>query len=237
MISNERCKPFRVQQGRERLGPSASRCQLPRRDRNSNNISPFPIPDTRGREYDAGRTADRRKEAEMSSRWFAIMLWPFCLVSTGLPQSGRQDSIAEILGPARSGYARSVRAPDGTIYLLGTLKSTDGGKRLIPVEESDPPLGTQLYGTRLTSLLWRKGLFLGLYWAVDCDRPGRCVGKMWRSTDGFKTVEKEHTLVHVPEAGVVPPDEFSEVAGGGKSRHLFFHRGSGKWQTAHFWHP
>ena len=118
-----------------------------------------------------------------------------------------------------------MQAPDGTIYLLGSLKSTDGGKRLIPVDGSDPPLGTQLYGTRLTSLLWRKGLFLGLYWAVDCDRQGRCVGKMWRSTDSLRTVQKEDTLVLVSEAGVVPRDEFSEVAGEKGSRHLFFHRG------------
>ena len=161
----------------------------------------------------------------MFSRWFVVTLSSLCFMSAGLSQGGGQASTAGIQGPLRCRYARSVQAPEGTIYLLGTLKTTDGGRRLIPAVESDAPLGTQLFGTRLTSLLWRKGLFLGVYWAVDCDRQGRCVGKMWRSTDGLKTVQKEDTLVWVSETGVVPRDEFSEVAGERGSRHLFFHRG------------
>ena len=125
---------------------------------------------------------------------------------------------------ARCRHPRAVQAPDGTIYVYGALKSNDGGKYFWPVDESDPPFGSYLFAEKLTSLFWRKGLFLGFYWNVTCREAGRCVGRMWRSRDGMKTVEKKETVLIMPEAGSVPDDDFSEVKGQ-KSSAIFFHRG------------
>ena len=125
---------------------------------------------------------------------------------------------------ARCRHPRAVEAPDGTIYVYGALKSNDGGKYFWPVDESDPPFGSYLFAEKLTSLYWRKGLFVGFYWNVTCREAGRCVGRMWRSRDGFKTVEKKETILIIPEAGSVPNDNFSEVQDQNSST-IFFHRG------------
>ncbi len=66
---------------------------------------------------------------------------------------------------ARCRHPRAVQAPDGTLYVYGALKSNDGGKFFWPVEESDPAFGAYLHAEKLTSLFWRKGLFLGFYLA------------------------------------------------------------------------
>ena len=125
---------------------------------------------------------------------------------------------------ARCRHPRAVQAPDGTLYVYGALKSNDGGKFFWPVEESDPAFGSFLHAEKLTSLLWRKGLFLGFYWNLTCSDAGRCVGRMWRSRDGMKTVEKKETVLIIPEAGSVPVDTFSEVKDQ-QSSIIFFHRG------------
>ena len=126
--------------------------------------------------------------------------------------------------PARCRHPRAVQAPDGTIYVYGALKSTDGGRFFWPVEKSDPAFGSFLHAEKLTSLYWRKGLFLGFYWNVTCRQAGRCVGRMWRSRDGMKTVQKKETVLIIPEAGSVPVDTFSEVKDQ-QSSTIFFHRG------------
>ena len=146
----------------------------------------------------------------------------FIIVATAMVQAAAELDVQ--VTAARCRHPRAVEAPDGTIYVYGALKSTDGGKHFWPVDESDPPFGSYLFAEKLTSLHWRKGLFLGFYWNVTCREAGRCVGRMWRSRDGLKTVEKKETVLIIPEAGSVAVDDFSEVRDQNSSA-IFFHRG------------
>ena len=126
---------------------------------------------------------------------------------------------------------RSFRAPDGTIYILGPLKTMDGGRRLVLCDDSDPQLGTSLNEMEMNSIYSSQRLFIALRNKLICGDDGRCVGKMWRSLDDFETLREEETTVLVLEAGKVengertrePADgyanEFDEWVG------LFFHRG------------
>ena len=126
---------------------------------------------------------------------------------------------------------RSFQAPDGAIYILGPIKTMDGGRRMVSLDESDPNLGTSLNEMEMNSIFSRQGLFIALRNKLLCEADGRCVGKMWRSLDDFKTIREEETTVLIPEAGRVengnrlkkPADgyanEFDEWVG------LFFHRG------------
>ena len=149
-------------------------------------------------------------------------LLTFIIVATVMVQAAAELDVQ--VTAARCRHPRAVEAPDGTIYVYGALKSTDGGKYFWPVDESDPPFGSYLFAEKLTSLYWRKGLFLGFYWNVTCREAGRCVGRMWRSRDGLKTVEKKETVLIIPEAGSVAGDNFSEVRDQNSSA-IFFHRG------------
>ena len=115
-------------------------------------------------------------------------------------------------------YARSVRAPDGAIYILGPLKTIDGGKSLVASEESDPPWGTALRESAMNSLLVRDNEFLAIRNKVTCATGGDCVGKLWHSEDGCRTIREGDTHVLIPEAGKVDNGGPGEWAG------LFFHR-------------
>ena len=95
---------------------------------------------------------------------------------------------------------------DGTIYLAGKNKSTDGGKTAIRHDfagldgisilrshyhQSDPgPEG---------SVLSRPGLFLALSGKVYFDSPGRYHVRTWRSTDNLKTIGEGRAVVKVPQ--------------------------------------
>ncbi len=115
-------------------------------------------------------------------------------------------------------YARSVRAPDGPIYVLGPLKTIDGGKSLVASGESDPPWGTALRESAMNSLLVRDNQFLAIRNKVVCATGGDCVGKMWHSEDGLRVIREGDTHVLIPEAGNVDNGGPEEWAG------LFFHR-------------
>ena len=158
----------------------------------------------------------------MLQGWRGFPLLAFITMTTVMIQAAAELDVE--VTAARCRHPRAVQAPDGTIYVYGALKSNDGGRYFWPVDESDPPFGSYLFAEKLTSLYWRKGLFLGFYWNVTCREPGRCVGRMWRSRDGMKTVERKETVLIIPEAGSVPVDNFSEVEDQNSST-IFFHRG------------
>ncbi|MCW5979375.1 MAG: exo-alpha-sialidase [Bryobacteraceae bacterium] len=123
----------------------------------------------------------------------------------------------EIAPAEKPRYARSVYA-GGSIYLLGPLKSTDGGRRIGVREANDPPWGVMLHEGGMNVHFQRKGLFLGVKTKFVCGEGGRCAGKSWRSTDGLKSLREEETILTIPEAGKVDPGAGGEWVG------LFFHR-------------
>ena len=159
------------------------------------------------------------------------------------------QGITRALGPR---WIRSFQAPDGTIYLLGSLKSTDGGRSVVLCDKSDPELGNEVMLRATPSdsfevpygfghLISLRGLFLGLgYRVVPVDKggatvwglveppAGRCVATLWRSFDNLKTIEKGETSVFLPEAGRIlttkwtPEDTAEKLAGWAG---IFFMRG------------
>ena len=160
------------------------------------------------------------------------------------------QGITRALGPR---WIRSFQAPDGTIYLLGSMKSTDGGRSVVMCDKSDPELGNEVmvrstpsdsfelpYG--FAHIISRRGLFLGFGFRVlPVDKggaaavgglvepaEGRCVTEMWRSFDNLKTIEKGETSVFLPEAGKIlttkwTPEDTAEKLAGWAG--LFFWRG------------
>lgn len=136
---------------------------------------------------------------------------------TGFGGSGSDVlKVAKADGPR---YARSFRAADGTIYLLGPLKTRDGGKKLALCNSADPPWGTLLNEGAMNTLYAKKGLFFALQNKVVCAADGQCTGKMWRSTDDLKSFQETETRVVIPEAGRVDNGSRGEWVG------LVFHRG------------
>jgi hypothetical protein len=115
-------------------------------------------------------------------------------------------------------YARSFRAADGTIYLLGLFKTTDGGKHLVLCNPADPPWGNLLKENAMNTFFSRKGLFFALKNKTVCTPDGQCTGKMWRSSGDLKTLQESETRVFIPEAGKVDQGTGDEWAG------LIFHR-------------
>ena len=157
----------------------------------------------------------------------AFMAWwlPSTMAqSNRFQQLGVESSGSGRIQAVRCRHPRAVQSPNGTIYVLGSSKSVDWGRSFVPVDNSDPDFSAELHAERMTSILWRKGLFLGFYWNVFCEQNGSCIGKMWRSRDGLKSIEKTQTKIILPEAGNVPRDDFSEVRDQGSSS-IYFHRG------------
>ena len=159
------------------------------------------------------------------------------------------QGITRALGPR---WIRSFQAADGTIYLLGSMKSTDGGRSVVVCDKSDPELGNEVMVRSTPSdsfelpygfghIISRRGLFLGLgyrvvpvdnagtaMWGVAEPPDGRCVATLWRSFDNLKTIEKGETSVFLPEAGRIlttkwtPEDTAEKLAGWAG---IFFMRG------------
>jgi hypothetical protein len=120
--------------------------------------------------------------------------------------------------PRPYNYARSFRAADGTIYLLGPFKTTDAGRKLEQCTLADPHWGTLLNEGEMNTLFSRKGLFLALKNKVVCAPGGQCTGTMWRSSDELKSFQETAVTVVIPEAGKVDNGKSEEWVG------LFFHR-------------
>ena len=135
----------------------------------------------------------------------------------GHTQSSQVLSVT--LADGRGGrYTRSFQAPNGIVYMLGSMKVIEGGRRWALCDESDPPWPAgALHEKRMNSFLSKQGLFIALENKVLC-KQGACTARMWRSVDDLKTIHEERTSVIIPEAGKVdtPPDKWPP---------LIFHRG------------
>ena len=95
---------------------------------------------------------------------------------------------------------------DGTIYLAGRNRSTDGGKTVVRhnIAGLDKTSILQFLGDPVEpgpegSVLSRSGLFLALDGRMSFDPPGVYQVRTWRSTDNLKTVEKGQAVVKVPQ--------------------------------------
>lgn len=138
------------------------------------------------------------------------------IVTALAPGAGlAQVHVAHADGPR---YARSFRALNGAIYLLGPFRTTNGGRTLALRGENDPPWGSLLYEHAMNVYFERQGLFLGVKTKFICGPQGRCAGKMWRSSDGLKSLHEAETVLEIPEAGQVDNGKAGEWVG------LFFHR-------------
>ena len=137
------------------------------------------------------------------------------LALTAFGAGAFQLEISRADGPR---YARSFRALNGSIYLLGPFKSTDGGRSVVLCGEKDPPWGRSLHEHAMNVHFERKGLFLGVRTKFVCAPDGRCTGKVWRSSDGLRSLEEMETVLEIPEAGRVDSGQGEEWVG------LFFHR-------------
>lgn len=115
-------------------------------------------------------------------------------------------------------YARSFRASNGNIYLLGPFKSSDRGMSIALCGQNDPQWGSLLYEHGMNVYFERKGLFLGVKTKFVCGLEGRCTGRMWRSSDELKSLQEAETHLEIPEAGKVDNGKAGEWVG------LFFHR-------------
>jgi len=133
------------------------------------------------------------------------------VVKAGLPEfartpqrTERADFIIQIrnihkYGPGgawgRGGWARSFAALDGTIYLQGDKKTTDGGKTVM---DHDGPSLEEILRIPEGVIYNRPGLFLALDGATDLISPDLYAARAWRSTDGLRTLQEEKVTVRIP---------------------------------------
>lgn len=89
----------------------------------------------------------------------------------------------------------SLRTHDGTIYLKGKLKSTDGGRTVTAQAGMDVD---ELTGDVGLASLSEPGLFYAAGGYAKLVKPGMYQISAWRSTDELKTVRKEEAIVYVP---------------------------------------
>lgn len=158
----------------------------------------------------------REFRARSGDSFLGFLLAVIMIAGPAVCQGGPDSlKVAKADGPR---YARSFRAADGTIYLLGPLKTKDAGKKLVLCNPADPPWGTLLNEGAMNTFSSQKGLFFALKNKVVCAPGGQCKGKMWRSSDGLKTFQEAETRVVIPEAGTVDNGKPEEWAG------LVFHR-------------
>ena len=95
----------------------------------------------------------------------------------------------------KGGWARSFQGLDGTIFLQGEKKSTDGGKTF--VDHSGPSF-EEILRIPEGVIHNRSGLFYAVDGPVDLKSPGVYSVKAWRSTNGFRTLETEESTVRIP---------------------------------------
>lgn len=116
---------------------------------------------------------------------------------TTLPESGAVTSIGErITLKKENKWKRCILAPDGTIYLKDSIKSTDGGRTFISHHDIDiEPVIAQPERAALST----KNIFFALDGPTKIEAPGAYSIRSWRSTDGLKTIQEEKSIINVPE--------------------------------------
>ena len=137
-------------------------------------------------------------------------------IQTHSLEAGEEDLAPQVLLNEKTAHLKEKHVPaqawrssfqhfDGTIYLAGKNKSTDGGRTVIrhdvaglekisilqshyPVSDPSPE----------GSVLSRPGLFLALSGRLHFDSPGTYHVKTWRSKDNFKSILDGRAVVKVP---------------------------------------
>ncbi len=95
----------------------------------------------------------------------------------------------------KGGWARSFQGPDGSIYLQGDKKSTDGGKTFV---DHNGPSFEEILRIPEGVIHNRPGLFYAVDGAVDLKSPDVYTVRAWRSTDGLRTLVQEESTVRIP---------------------------------------
>ena len=116
------------------------------------------------------------------------------VLKVGEIQSYRQGPLGWPIG-----FEACFRAPDGTIYLPGMHKSTDGGQSVVPHHNAAIDEVSILRRPE-GAILSRPGLFLALDEYAYYDAPGVYLIKTWRSTDDdLRSVTVEQATLSVPD--------------------------------------
>nr|MBC8462022.1 exo-alpha-sialidase [Deltaproteobacteria bacterium] len=124
------------------------------------------------------------------------------------------QSIGEIHSYGDYKWVTSFQSADGTIYLHGKKKSTDGGRTVVPHDE---PAFDEMAKIPEGAIFCRDGLFLALDGPTHYISPGVYRVRAWCSIDNLKTIKEEQAIVNVPE-GPRREREKGEWFG------LYFHR-------------
>ena len=93
-------------------------------------------------------------------------------------------------------WKRCLLTPDGTIYFKDSLKSTDGGKTFITHKDIDVEA---IIAQPEVAVLSVKDLFYAANGRAKNTTPGIFKMNAWRSADGLKTIQKEESVINVPE--------------------------------------
>lgn len=93
-------------------------------------------------------------------------------------------------------WKRSILAPNGTIYLKDSLKSTDGGKSFI--QHSDINI-EDIIAQPERAVLSKPEIFYALNGPTKIESTGVFSVKCWRSDDKLKTIIEEEAIINVPD--------------------------------------
>ncbi|MCI0563609.1 MAG: glycoside hydrolase [Nitrososphaera sp.] len=105
-------------------------------------------------------------------------------------------SISSISGLDNGKWIGSFRTHDGTIYLKGHFKTSNGGKTVVSQRDVDVEELTRDPGQASISL---NGLFYATGGYAKLIKPGVYSISAWRSSDELKTLNNEVAFVYVPQ--------------------------------------
>lgn len=105
-------------------------------------------------------------------------------------------NISPVSSVDKGKWIRCIRTYDGTILFHGHFKSGDGGKTI--VTEKNINLEA-INGEAERAVISLKGLFYAAGGPARLITPGVYNITAWRSTDELKTINKEESIVYVPE--------------------------------------
>lgn len=95
----------------------------------------------------------------------------------------------------KGGWARSFQDLDGTIYLQGGKKTTNGGWTFV---DHDGPSFEEILRIPEGVIHVRPGLFYAVDGPIDPKSPDVYTVRAWRSTDGLRTLQQEESTVRIP---------------------------------------
>ena len=113
-----------------------------------------------------------------------------------LDENSAIESISQISGLDNGKYSGSFRTHDGTIYLKGQLKSSDGGNTVVLQKDIDVEELTRDAGLASIS---SNGLFYATSGDARLVQPGIYRIHAWRSLDELKKINEEEALAWIME--------------------------------------